>query len=580
MRNTICKLAVSFLLVSSLTSPAIPIKAESDEEIIVKASTVNVRKGPGLSYPIVQQLQKGDSCEVINQQGDWIEISSGAGQSGWVANWLVQKDDASKEERTKEGTAETDNLRIRSGPGMDFQITGSLKKGVTFQVMKQNESWVKIQYGDKEGWVSSEFVSFKKVKDEKKKKQKKTNSKKGVISAELLNVRTEPKKSSTLAGKLAKNTEVKVYSKKGDWIEIEFKGESGWVREEYIVIKNNDDSKKKNESDTLATVTASALSVRKEPSLDGRIVARIHEGEKYTILKEKGNWVQIEIAKGETGWAADWYLKKTDKKPSESKIELKDSKVHVIHNGTNFRSSSGGSSPIVYSGNAGESFPILSLDGNWYKVKLEDGSPAYVAGWIVTVSGDAPQLEKAGIQKYLSNKVIVIDPGHGGRDNGTTGTMGTLEKNLTYRTARLLQDKLNAAGATAILTREGDSYASLPARVGTSHFREADAFISIHYDGAKDKSARGVTTYYYHAFQKDLASDIHNSLTAQINLKDRGYRFGDYHVIRENKRKAILLELGYLSNSAEEMTITSSSYQETVSGAIFTGLARHFKANM
>ena len=58
-----------------------------------------------------------------------------------------------------------------------------------------------------------------------------------------------------------------------------------------------------------------------------------------------------------------------------------------------------------------------------------------MAGWIVSINGTNPQIEKPGAERYLKNKTIVLDPGHGGEDNGATGASGTFEKELTLRTA-------------------------------------------------------------------------------------------------------------------------------------------------
>jgi len=86
-----------------------------------------------------------------------------------------------------------------------------------------------------------------------------------------------------------------------------------------------------------------------------------------------------------------------------------------------------------------------------------------------------------------------------------------------------------------------------------------------------------MTTYYYNSNQKPLGEQIHSSVISKTMLKNRGTRFGDYHVIRENRQKAVLVELGYLSNPAEEMLVTSSQYQQAVASGIFDGLARYFK---
>lgn len=62
-----------------------------------------------------------------------------------------------------------------------------------------------------------------------------------------------------------------------------------------------------------------------------------------------------------------------------------------------------------------------------------------------------------------------------------------------------------------------------------------------------------------------------------MQVPNRGSRYGDYHVIRENNRVATLIELGYLSNPVEELRITTNEYQETITTAIYNGLARYFK---
>ena len=69
----------------------------------------------------------------------------------------------------------------------------------------------------------------------------------------------------------------------------------------------------------------------------------------------------------------------------------------------------------------------------------------------------------------LKGLTIVIDPGHGGNDRGTTGTRGTDEKDITLLTSELLAAKLKAAGANVVMTRETDTYVSLRKRVAISH---------------------------------------------------------------------------------------------------------------
>ncbi|MFL6518347.1 MAG: N-acetylmuramoyl-L-alanine amidase, partial [Bacillus sp. (in: firmicutes)] len=326
------------------------------------------------------------------------------------------------------------------------------------------------------------------------------------------------------------------------------------------------------------TVTANSLSVRSGASLNTKLIGTVTKGLSFTILEEKNNWAKIEYQSGSFGWVAGWYLDK-QAVTSPSGQAVKESIITIINNGTNIRKSPNVQSDVVERVNKGVTFSVKSLKNDWYEVKTKNGKTGYVAGWLVSINGNAPQIEKPGAEEYIKNKTIVLDPGHGGTDKGATGTSGTYEKELTLRTAMLLYDKLRAAGANVYLTRKNDSYLQLASRVSVARTYNADAFISLHYDSNLDHSVRGMTSYYYHSYQKALADTLFASTIGQTKLTSRGVRFGDFHVIRENSQNAALMELGYLSNPEEEMTLKSGGFQENAASGLFDGLARYFKEN-
>lgn len=561
-------------------SPIIP---EASDTVTINQDQVNIRQGPGLSYPIVKRVNKNDSFSVIKEEGDWIQINLTGGEKGWVANWLVSKNTGnSVSQEGSDATVNTNDLRVRKGPGTNFQVIGYLNKGENVKVLETNENWIKISTGFGEGWVAKQFLDIS--SSEKKKNENSSNDKvigEGIIQASSLNVRSKPSLSAEVLGKLQKGTTVKVYSQSTEWTEIQYSNKRAWISSQFIELKSDSqqsNSSKPTPSGIFGTVTATSLNVRSTSALNGKVIGTVLKGQKFTILEEKNNWAKIEYKQGNYGWIAGWYLEKTtsqDKAPTGQSI--KESTVTIIHNGTNIRSAAGVNAGVIHRANTGDTFPVKSLHNDWYEIVLKNGKSGFVAGWIVTVNGSAPQVEKPGGEMHLKNKTIIIDPGHGGGDNGTTGARGTLEKNLTIRTAGLLYDKLKSSGANVYLTRSNDTYLSLQGRVSTSHYHGADAFISVHYDSITDRSVNGMTTYFYHDYQKSLAETLHSSIVSQTNLKNRGARFGDYHVLRENKQAAALLELGYLSNPTEEMTVNTNQYQETAASGIFNGLALYFK---
>lgn len=102
------------------------------------------------------------------------------------------------------------------------------------------------------------------------------------------------------------------------------------------------------------------------------------------------------------------------------------------------------------------------------------------------------------------------------------------------------------------MTRSNDQYLSLNQRVNISHAQKADAFISIHYNAFSSTSSGIITFYYNNSKDGRLAQSIHNGLLAQTGMKNLGAKYGNYHVLRTNKRPSVLLELGFLSNPKEE----------------------------
>ncbi|WP_179861645.1 N-acetylmuramoyl-L-alanine amidase family protein [Bacillus pseudomycoides] len=179
---------------------------------------------------------------------------------------------------------------------------------------------------------------------------------------------------------------------------------------------------------------------------------------------------------------------------------------------------------------------------------------------------------------HISKKVIVIDPGHGGNDPGSIGPKGTKEKDITLKTAKNIQQKLEEKGITVILTREDDTFIPLKNRVAIAQNKSADIFLSIHYDGFTTNDVKGVTTYYYKGLKEQtLAHTIHENLFKHIQSKDRGVKSGDYYVLRENQKPSILLELGYITNPEDEERMNSQQFQADVASGIVNGVIEYFK---
>ncbi len=475
----------------------------------------------------------------------------------------------------EEYTVDVHSLKVRSGPGITYSIIGSVKQNEKLKVIGKENDWLQIKYGSNIGWVASWYTS---------KPAQELTHKQIVAKVNHLNVRTQPSTSSAVIGQLNEGEKFLALRMEGDWVEIDFQNQKGWVNNTYITIidqssQENTLPSSKNGNKKF-TINVDTLNVRAKADLSSKKLGQVKKGEAFKVLDIDHQWVQIEIS-GKKGWVYSFYGTIANEVPTTSD---KKEAITVLYNGTNIRSSNSTTSNVVYRAAAGEMFTVQEKINDWYKIELADQTSAYVASWVVSSSSNSvpattsekQQTTESRKKGSLKGVSIVIDAGHGGNDRGTTGALGTDEKDITLKTAEILASKLQAAGATVIMTRESDEYVDLRKRVSIGHQADADAFISLHYDAIENSSVRGFTTYYMHGYQKDLAKFVHEGLGNMISLRNRGVQPGNYLVLRENKQKAILIELGYLSNPTEEQHVTTHAFREQASHGIYNGIINYF----
>lgn len=182
---------------------------------------------------------------------------------------------------------------------------------------------------------------------------------------------------------------------------------------------------------------------------------------------------------------------------------------------------------------------------------------------------------------------IVIDPGHGGKDPGALGSYSR-EKDINLILSLKLRDKLIAGGINAICTREDDRYIDLQTRCDIANNVEANYFISIHCNGAKDPRAGGTETYCYRRASEAyrLAQVLQNRMAAFNKNINRGVKTVGFYVLRHTRMPAVLIEAMFITNQQEEDKLNNAQWQEGFTGiltkAIYEylgfpdGKARHF----
>jgi N-acetylmuramoyl-L-alanine amidase len=217
--------------------------------------------------------------------------------------------------------------------------------------------------------------------------------------------------------------------------------------------------------------------------------------------------------------------------------------------------------------------------------------------------------------------VAVIDPGHGGEQEGATGPGGQQEKTLSLQIARRVARRLQRQGARVVLTRKGDETVPLAERAALANAERADLFLSIHMNSMASRRARaltrGVETFFLSADATDasakavaarenadrltgdvpdredpvatileslgdaealeessrLAYAIHERLVGRLRAEDRGVKQAPFYVLAGARMAAVLLEVGFVSHRDEARRLASAAYQDAIAEAIAEGVA-------
>ena len=174
-----------------------------------------------------------------------------------------------------------------------------------------------------------------------------------------------------------------------------------------------------------------------------------------------------------------------------------------------------------------------------------------------------------------SFKTVVVDAGHGGKDNGAYRNFGGAEKNATLDVARRLSSKLRESDFKVVMTRSSDVFIPLEERVAIENAQKNSIFVSIHFNDSRRRKIRGFETYYHSANSVALANRIQSKLMTIPRSANGGIHHANFRVLRLAKYPAVLVECGYLSNRFEGGEARDSDYRERLADKIAEAVVEH-----
>ncbi|TAE54394.1 MAG: N-acetylmuramoyl-L-alanine amidase [Nostocales cyanobacterium] len=175
--------------------------------------------------------------------------------------------------------------------------------------------------------------------------------------------------------------------------------------------------------------------------------------------------------------------------------------------------------------------------------------------------------------------LVIIDPGHGGKDPGAIGIAGVREKDIILPISLRVAEVLQQNGVQVILTRDSDYFVTLPGRVQMAERAKADVFVSIHANsaGLNRPEVSGLETYYYDS-GLSLARVVHNAILQRVNVRDRRVRKARFYVLRRSSMPSILVETGYVTGREDVAKLQSRAYQNQMADAIAEGILQYLRS--
>jgi N-acetylmuramoyl-L-alanine amidase len=167
-----------------------------------------------------------------------------------------------------------------------------------------------------------------------------------------------------------------------------------------------------------------------------------------------------------------------------------------------------------------------------------------------------------------SFKTVVVDAGHGGKDNGAYRKFGGAEKIATLDVAKRLSRKLGESDLKVVMTRSTDVFIPLEERVAIENAQKNSIFVSIHFNDSRRRGIRGFETYYHSGNSIDLANRIQSKLMTIPKSANRGVHHANFRVLRLANYPAVLVECGFLSNRVEGGEARDSEYRDALADKI------------
>lgn len=324
--------------------------------------------------------------------------------------------------------------------------------------------------------------------------------------------------------------------------------------------------------------------------VDGGInrIAHLQKGVLLTVNGEKGSFYRVFLNNNKNAWIDKRYVKETEPfKPAKLRHYklTEDEKYYTLTFNLDKKV------PFeIIEGNENEPVQIKFYNTDrehFFKFpyrekaktqKLFGYSGEYIDNDFIFKIRKYPKIDKDFPLKGIT---ITVDAGHGGKEIGAIGCLGSKEKDIVLNISKFLEKELISRGANVIMTRNNDKNVALFERIEIANKNDSDIFVSIHNNALPDtldpNKHRGTSIFYYYNQSMPLGKTILDTITSQLGTNNDNLHQMSFAVVRNTNALSVLIEVAYLINPDDNELLMSLDFQQKTAKAIADGIERYLK---
>jgi uncharacterized protein YgiM (DUF1202 family) len=380
------------------------------------------------------------------------------------------KDAGSNNQNIGVVTTQSAALNIRADKNINAKVVGTAAKGAKVKVLEKAGKWYKVELDDgTQSYANSQYIKPEGEPDHVVQKLDKPStdssatsvpSEEGVVATKSapLNIRANTDPKAKVVGKADKGTKVKILEKTGDWYKIKLKnGTTGYASSQFIQVGT---TAKAGQGEEGVVATKSApLNIRADKDASAKVVGKADKGSKLQILEKADEWYKVKLKDGTTGYASSQFIQVgTTSKAGQGTAKTGQGEEGVVTTKSaplNIRADKDTSAEVVGKVDKGSTVQILEKAGEWYKVKLEDGTIGYASSQFIEVGTDN-ESDKAD---QAADKVSMGKASKGKENYGVVATKSApLNIRATKAPDAKIVGKADKGSKLLILEKAGDWY--------------------------------------------------------------------------------------------------------------------------